>query len=240
MRWAAQPRPRSPDPPPALGFRRLAGDVTRRRLEAMEGRLRRRRRFWRRAFLGRRARPPEVVLARALRGAAWMVWDGWGTPIVARPAGGDLELRAAGPDRLLDTADDLVRRDVLADWGRGVSTSCSTPSWSHCTAGHGTYTVGHTVVRTGFDPEGLRLPDAYDATVVWGPSLLTDSDGRVALSVTVPAAPSNAPAPRWRVEAEAWAPTGATAHAVWHRSADSPLSPPGRVEKRGGAGLPWP
>jgi len=200
---------------PRLGPQRLAGDVTRRRLEAMEGRLRRRRRFWRRAFLGRRARPPEVVLARALRGAVWMVWDGWGTPIVARPAGGDLELRAAGPDRLLDTADDLVRRDVLADWGRGVSTSCSVPSWHHCTGGHGSYTVGHAVVRTGFDPDGLRLPGAYDATVVWAPSLVTDSDGRVTAAVAVPAGAP--PATRWRVEAEAWAPTGATAHAVWHR-----------------------
>lgn len=205
---------------PRLTAQRLAGDVTSRRLDAMERRLRQRRLFWRRAFLGRHARPPEVVLARALRGAAWMTADGWGTRIVARIVGegvadGELELRAAGPDRTLDTADDQVRVSVLEAPGRGWSTSCSPDYCSHAHSMPAYGRVGQLTGVSVLDPGGVPLPTAYDPTLVWAPDLVTGPDGRVSLPVLVPAvAPETT---RWRVEVEAWTAEGATGRVVARR-----------------------
>ena len=201
---------------PSMGPAALAMDVTWRRLEAVERRLRRRRLRWRWAFLGPHARPPAAVLARALRGAPWMVWDGWGTPFAARVVDGGLELRAAGPDRAWDTPDDVIVPAVLDPSMRGTSSTCSSSSWHSCRSARGVWRGGILDTVSASASPGVRLPRGYDATLAWAPDLVTGADGRVTLPLVVPAAA--APTARWRVEVEAWTATGATGHGVWHRS----------------------
>ncbi len=46
-------------------------------------------------------------------GAARRPQDAWGQEIAYRPEAGAFEVRAAGPDGLLDTSDDLVERVML-------------------------------------------------------------------------------------------------------------------------------
>lgn len=197
---------------PDLTFDKLAPDIATERLDRLAG-------F---AVKNKQALFRGVSPARlATQGKMprYVTVDPWGTAIRVqsqheperRPK--NLKAISAGPDRVFDTSDDIVREDLLGLWGTGYGYGSG---YGGMRGRH----AGTVAVRGGTASvnEDVAVRRNFDQTVLWQTGLETDARGRYTLDIPLADSITG-----WRVEVLALSRHGAIGSARAHIETALPL-----------------